>query len=221
MSNDPRYEPIDDDLPPPDPDDLRPARPIKKPSPPAPLPTGEGSRPAKPAANPPISVAKTPEPKPEVSVKVVFSLPMVLVERIKAVRDQAGLVGEVPVAVPLTSTFSTTDEAALRESIAAFEKSHLPLMLTLKRVEAQVRERQSYSAAWSVDAETQFAKLHADLIDTLKLPPDSVIPFEPMIVVGSSVSAKQFPILIAAMQQHFVPLTWQIEKIEITLLPPA
>lgn len=229
MSDEPRYEPIDDDLPPPDlPDqgDVPPtgAKPFKPPvnlskgMPKRPSARGSVSESKSVPADPALANSNTPlkdEKGGEVRVRLLLTLPEALVQYINSVRAQAGMAAEAVTTLPLTAAFTASDESALRESLAEFEQEYLPLSLTLKQVQAEVRDQQTYIAAWQVDAEQALGKLRAALIDKMKPEPDAVLPFEPMIVVSNVVSAKQFPALIAAMQRDFQPLQWQIDAITV------
>lgn len=240
MSDEPRYEPLDDmppDLAPDDPGrrdeagTYRAAPPIKKPvRPPTGIPPGVSVGmpagqvvPPRAAAVPPaaqsVNQANHPEHAEEVPAprRVQLTLPFTpaLAERIKALRAKAGLGGDSPRALPLTRFFTLPANSRLEDVIAAVSSTALPLTVTLTRVEAHVQDQQTYRAAWQIDSADQLGRIRAGLVGSLKTALSAEPPFEPLIVVGENVPAKAFPALIAAMQRDFEPLTWRIETISV------
>jgi len=220
MSDEPRYVPFDDvpsdDEESPRPEKAAPSRPVKlignKPPPAAVTSAPKAPIAAQPTAQTaPVVVEPVPRP-----IRLVLPLSDALQTRIKAIRVSVGLSGESPRDVPLTGIFTPPDASKVQETIAELTKKLLPLTVTLTRVQAAVRDQQTYSAAWEIDDAERLAQLHAELIAPFKdvLSKDNP-PFVPSILIGDNVAARAFPALIAAMQRDFESLTWQIESISV------
>ncbi len=196
MSDDLRYEPLDDGLPP-DEDGSEP-RPVK----PAPI------RPTLRTVAPTPTVAKPIPPIPHHTFSI--RLPALLADRINTVRHAAGL-EPIDAALWYRSPALEMDSARAAQLTADLTARRLPLNLTVSKVYAAVHGAAEFNAGWhGGDA---LAALQQSLIAALELSEQTEM--EPLILAGVNVPAERFPYLVAALQRDFAPTSY--DDVTLTL----
>ena len=173
-----------------------------------------------------IAPIAEPTPRPFPPTATLYAdHPLTMTDRLQSLYDQAGLAYAFPKKWSLGVTLSVSDadmwdqlQASTLESL----RSLLPITLHVTEVAAIVRDRQDYSAGWTIDPASldEVRRARASVIASIQslAPTLALLPLEPIISVAESVSALVYPSLIAAMQREFSRFAWSIDSFRFT--PP-
>jgi hypothetical protein len=181
-------------------------------------PSAESAQPPEPEPVPEIQAE--PEPPPTMyRYRVSVVLQSALETQLNAARQSINLPVAMPGIFALQEDFHCQDEEQLKSLVKKWAQSHLPLKVTLERVEAAVIGEQRYVASWGLEPAERIQKAQKSLVDALAPHVEGVaqesLPFEARLVVADRTPAEQFPRLIHALQKRLQPQEWQIEAVEI------
>ncbi len=197
----------------------------KAPETPAPEPPRPSVAPAKRSEEAPAAPEKAaeteqpaeppPPPPPDWIYYALIGLPPEVGARVLELRAVSGINDMPPPGIMLMSSFRTQALAAVQEELARWARNHLPLQMEATGVQAEVRGRQQYVAAWTLQPAKELLKAVEELRRALLLlvKPLSDEKPRPHLVIGAQVAAARYPQLIAQMQRDFEPFVWHAAQV--------
>jgi hypothetical protein len=155
---------------------------------------------------------------------LAWAIPPEIEARINAARQHIGLGPLALGSLAFYPDFKAEAIEPIEAAITAWGAAHLPLKLTLERVEAVVIGSQRYLAAFALEPALTLNKAHQALsaaLDPLanKLDDPEALAFAPRLPVSDQTPAAQFLRLLHQLQAEFAALEWELGALECLQVP--
>ncbi len=157
-----------------------------------------------------------PPPPPDWVYYALIGLPPEVGARVLELRATADINDMPPPGIALAGSFRTQALAAVQAELERWARNHLPLQMEATGVLAEVRGRQQYVAAWTLQPAEELQEAIEELRRALLLlskPLADDAPPRAHLVIGAHVAAARFPQLVVQMQRDFEPFVWHAAQV--------